>query len=72
MTLYSGQCPSRVVSKESSLFQGKSPVTSWKEEISLQQIDAGMNILNEFGLADLYDDDSMPNRDALHSIHGMR
>ena len=62
--------PSRVVSKESSLFQGKSPVTSWKDELSLRQIDAGLNILNEFGLAELYDEGSMPNRDVLYSIHG--
>lgn len=63
--------PSRVVSKESSLFQGKSPVTSWKDELSLRQIDAGLNILNEFGLAELYDENSMPNKDVLYSIHGV-
>lgn len=62
--------PSRVVSKESSLFQGKSPVTSWKDELSLRQIDAGLNILNEFGFAELYDEGSMPNRDVLYFIHG--
>lgn len=62
--------PSRVVSKESSLFQGKSPVTSWKDELSLWHVNAGLSILNEFGLAELYDDDSMPNRNVLHSIHG--
>ncbi len=64
--------PSRVVSKESSLFQGKSPVTSWKDELSLRQIDAGLRILDAFGLAGLYDEDSMPNRDTLHSIHGVK
>ena len=63
--------PSRVVSKESSLFLGKSPVTSWKDELSTRQIDAGLRILDAFGFAELYDEDSMPNRDAFDSIHGV-
>ena len=63
--------PSRVVSKDSSLFQDKSPVTSWKNEFSPKQIDAGLNILDEFGLAELYDDNSLPNRKVLNTIQGL-
>ena len=61
--------PSRVVSKESSLFSGKSPVTSWKNELTTRQIDAGLNILDAFGFAGLYDDDGIPDRNVLSLIH---
>ncbi len=64
--------PSRVVSKDSSLFSGTSPVTSWKNELTTRQIDAGLNILDAFGLAGLYDEGAMPDRGTLHSIHGAR
>jgi len=61
--------PSRVAGQESNLFRGTSPITSWKNELSSQQIDAGLKILQCFGFAELYDDNSMPNWQVLNNIH---
>lgn len=61
--------PSRVVGLESNLLSGTSPITSWKNEITPQLFDDGMEILQHFGFDKLYDDKSMPNKDVLRKIH---
>ncbi|MDD5036624.1 MAG: sulfotransferase domain-containing protein [Methylococcaceae bacterium] len=61
--------PSRFSGKESNLLAGKSPVTSWKDELTPQQIDAGLKILECFGFDELYDDDSEPNWQVLRDLH---
>ncbi len=53
---------------ESTLASGTSPVTSWKNELSSPQIDAGLEILDAFGFAELYDEVSMPNRSVLENF----
>ena len=61
--------PSRFAGPESNLLRGTSPVTSWKDELTFQQIDAGLKILQCFGFAELYDDNSIPNWQVLNNIH---
>ncbi len=53
---------------ESTLVSGTSPLTSWKNELSTRQIDSGLKILEQFGLAELYDENAMPNRAVLKEI----
>ena len=59
----------RVMGTESNIIKGKSPITSWKNELSSTQIENGQKILDCFGFAELYNDESMPNRFVLDSIH---
>jgi hypothetical protein len=60
--------PSRVAGAESNLISGTSPVSAWKDELSPQTIDAGLEILQHFGFDDLYDDESMPNARVLTGL----
>ena len=60
---------SRTAGPESNLSSGTSPITSWKNELTSQQIDAGLKILQCFGFAELYDDNSMPKWHVLSNIH---
>jgi len=60
---------SRVAGPHSNVTRGTSPITSWKNELTSHQIDAGLNILQCFGFADLYDDNSMPKWHVLNNIH---
>ena len=60
--------PSWVSGNESTLARGRSPITSWRQELSTRDIDSGMRILERFGLAELYDENVQPRRDALHVI----
>lgn len=62
--------PSKVSGKNSTLARGKSPLTSWKNELTKHQIDTGFNILQEFGLECLYDENSMPIQEAIGCFHG--
>ena len=60
--------PSKFAGSESNILLGKSPVTLWKDELSARQIDAGLRILQEFGFDKLYDEASIPDRQALEAI----
>lgn len=60
---------SRTAGPESNLSSGTSPITSWKNELTSKQIDAGLKILQCFGFAELYDDNSMPKWPVLSNIH---
>ena len=59
---------SRYSGEESTLLTGKSPITSWKNELTAKQIDAGMAILEVFGFGDLYDQDVKPNRSVIDKL----
>jgi hypothetical protein len=52
--------PSRLSYKRSNILKGKSPVHSWKKEISKDNISKGFSVLNKFGLKNIYDNDSLP------------
>jgi hypothetical protein len=41
---------------------GRSPITSWMNDLPASIIDQGLKILEKFHLVDLYDQTSMPNR----------
>lgn len=60
--------PSRVAGKESTIAQNKSPIISWKNELSVTQIDSGLAILEKFGLNGLYNDSPLPDRNKLYHI----
>jgi hypothetical protein len=60
--------PSWVSGSKSTLAQERSPITSWKHELSTRDIDAGLKILERFGLAELYDDQVQPKREILQVI----
>lgn len=58
--------PRSAIYKESSVVgdnikNKKSPITSWMSELPTITIDKGMKIMEAFGLAELYDNSSMPN-----------
>jgi hypothetical protein len=60
--------PSRVAGRGSTLRTGRPPVAAWKHELTTRQIDAGHAILERFGLAALYREDSRPDRAVLNAI----
>jgi hypothetical protein len=60
---------SRFAGHENNLSKGTTPIISWKSELTSQQINAGLNILEYFGFAELYDNNAIPNRQALYRIH---
>jgi len=51
--------PSKVVGK--NINSGKSPINSWMNELPTSTIDKGMHILQQFGLDNVYDSNSLPN-----------
>jgi len=52
--------PSRVSGKDSTLSGSNSPLLAWKNELPAATIDQGLEILETFGMAELYGDDGMP------------
>jgi hypothetical protein len=60
--------PSRYSRMESNILKGKSPITSWKNELSARQIDNGYRILSRFGLEYLYDENVKPQREVLDNL----
>jgi hypothetical protein len=60
--------PSWVSGNDSNIAQGKSPLHSWQEQLSPQQIRAGQNILQCFGLDRLYGKDYLPDRNVLDTL----
>lgn len=51
--------PSKVVGD--NINSGKSPINSWMNTLPSSTIDKGMHILEQFGLDNLYDSNSLPN-----------
>lgn len=60
--------PSRVSGDSSTIVRGESPITQWREELSVDQIRRGRMILDSFELDTLYRDECMPDRSALASF----
>lgn len=56
---------SRSTRKEDTIMRGASPLTSWQHELTAQQLDLGLQTLDAFGLAAVYDGSPMPNRQGL-------
>jgi len=54
--------PSRVVSNASHFNSQSLRLDSWCDELTRTQIDEGLFILDAFGLAELYDEKSLPNK----------
>ncbi|WP_435236272.1 sulfotransferase domain-containing protein [Psychromonas sp. PT13] len=63
--------PSHVIGKDSNLLSGTSPILSWKDEIPLNIIEDGLNIMKHFELHELYGENGMPNINVLKKIHGV-
>jgi len=51
--------PSKVAGE--NIIKGNSPINSWMNKIPASTIDKGMHILEQFGLENLYDSNSLPN-----------
>lgn len=60
--------PSRFTHENSPILMGHSPISNWKNELPRTVIDRGYEILDAFHLADLYDNESMPNQGVIDSI----
>lgn len=60
--------PSWVSGASSTIRRGRSPVTSWKDELDKSEIDSGRQILERFGMAGLYGDDGWPDSSVLRTL----
>lgn len=60
--------PSMVTDNRSSIRHGKSPATSWKEEIPADTIIKGNRIMEAFGFTDLYDSEVQPNYSVIEKL----
>jgi hypothetical protein len=60
--------PSWVSSRDSTIAKGKSPIHSWRDELSTEQIRKGQNTLHSFGLDRLYGHDDLPDKNALANL----
>lgn len=60
--------PTFVSGPGSNLILGKSPLDSWKDELSSEEIAAGWDILAEFGLDELYTKQGRPNHAAAQRL----
>ena len=60
--------PSRLSGEESNLLRGTSPINAWMDEMPAVIVDRGLEIMDEFGFADLYDEHSLPNRQVISQI----
>ncbi|MBS9767512.1 MAG: sulfotransferase domain-containing protein [Flavobacteriaceae bacterium] len=56
--------PSRMALRDKEKFS----IDTWKEKISEKDYQAGMRILKLFGFDDLYDENSLPNRECLNKL----
>lgn len=63
--------PSHVSGPESTILKGKSPITSWQDELSPSLIKEGIQILKFFGFDKLYDEKTRPNRSVINTIQNM-
>ena len=60
--------PTRVAGKYSTLLNDRSPILSWKNELSASQIKQGFKILEHFGLDGIYGEDGLPRTLNLEQI----
>ena len=60
--------PTRVAGKESTLANDRSPILSWKDELTAEQIERGNKVLSHFDLDGIYGDDGLPDLRKLEQI----
>ncbi|MBE9062331.1 sulfotransferase domain-containing protein [cf. Phormidesmis sp. LEGE 11477] len=60
--------PSQTPGKDNNILLGKSPIESWKDELSSAQIDRGINILGQFGLDKVYGTRSRPDKNFVENF----
>ena len=60
--------PSRTAGKVSNIVRGDSPIAAWKSQLSAEQIDKGLKILERFGLQQIYGTDLMPTKEAVDKL----
>lgn len=60
--------PSRMASERSTIVTNTSPLTTWKDELTSEQIDSGLALLTELGVGDLYGDGVVPERGVLDRL----
>lgn len=46
----------------------RSPLSAWETELSTRQIDRGLRLLDELGMAEIYGGGSIPDHGALDAI----
>ena len=63
--------PSRTQGKKFSTLSTQSPLDVWKNDLSAQQIDNGLKILEEFGLDTIYEGGSLPNKNAIERLFNL-
>ena len=57
--------PSRTQGDKFSTLSAKSPLDVWQDDLSTQQINNGMKILEKFGLDNIYGGNSLPDKNAI-------
>lgn len=60
--------PSRVSVEKNNFGKGRFPVSRWKTQLSSRQIDRGLEILEHFGLDQIYGDGSMPAKHVVERL----
>jgi len=60
--------PSAYAGKHSTLRKGKSPLTAWQKELTLHQIDQGLEIINAFGFGGLYENPARPDKQVVYRM----
>jgi hypothetical protein len=60
--------PSSLTRKDSAIIKGTSLIDSWREHVSVQDLESALEILNLFGLEKIYSGDSMPNPAAAYEL----
>ena len=60
--------PSALSRKDSPIYTGSSLVSTWRKNISSEQINRSTQILSWFGLKSIYNDGDMPLLDAEHAL----
>ena len=58
------EIPSKLSRDFSAVIKGKNLIDGWQKELTTTQIEKAVEILNVFGLGQIYSDGLMPNRDA--------
>jgi len=58
----------RTVRKNSAIIKGKNPLTSWKDELNINEIDQIIEVVKRFSLNFIYDRSFTPNKSNLFNI----
>ena len=60
--------PSSMIQKDSAIVKGTSLIDSWREDVSAQDLEDALGILNLFSLKNIYSGDSMPHVAAAYEL----